>query len=213
MTILASNIRLLRKEAFLTTKQLAEELSVTEALIKDWEKGVSEPNDQQLIRLCKILKMPYEDIRDRDMETERNEALRAMKSSTTRRVYNWYFGEKKWTIFRFSYLAFFVIGVALVILLASWFTAKTDFSGLVGNDLIYARQTTLIVNLIHCASPFCFISGAFMVIWLIIKEQINLRWWYLFLLPLISSMIQLAGTLLTIPFLIYTIICLVRKKK
>ena len=49
------NLRKIRKHKNLTQKELAELLGVSDNGISNWEKGVSRPDIDQVVRICEIL--------------------------------------------------------------------------------------------------------------------------------------------------------------
>ena len=52
----------LRRKKFLTQKQLAELLGVTDTLVSSWERGVYQPRLSNLKKLCEILDVSLDDI-------------------------------------------------------------------------------------------------------------------------------------------------------
>ena len=62
MSIIASNLKLLREEASLTIEELSEKTGINISLIEGFENNKYVPNEYQLEILCKILKMPADEI-------------------------------------------------------------------------------------------------------------------------------------------------------
>lgn len=116
MSILSKNLKLLRKESYLSFEEIVEKIGVTEEEFIKWEEGISEPDEYTLEVVCQVLRMPYEDVRVRDLTLEREEALKQMKESGVRKDYDWYFGSRAVKLFHIGYIAYFIIGIVLVFL-------------------------------------------------------------------------------------------------
>ena len=59
MSILSKNLKLLRKESYLSLEEIAEKVGASEEKILEWEEGVSEPNDIILEKLCQPYWRPH----------------------------------------------------------------------------------------------------------------------------------------------------------
>ena len=51
-----------RKNAGLTQKQVAEKLNISNSTLVKWEKGIAFPKPHQVIPICKLYNMDYDDI-------------------------------------------------------------------------------------------------------------------------------------------------------
>jgi transcriptional regulator with XRE-family HTH domain len=51
-----------RKNAGLTQKQVAEELKISNTTVVKWENGSSFPKPDQIMPICKLYNMNYDDI-------------------------------------------------------------------------------------------------------------------------------------------------------
>lgn len=56
--MLSENIRTVRKEKGISQEELAVQLNVVRQTVSKWEKGLSVPNAQLLIKLAEILEVP-----------------------------------------------------------------------------------------------------------------------------------------------------------
>ena len=77
--MLGANIKLLREEARLTKEQLAEKVNISVEELTNIEKGKIIPDNRLLKQMCVYLRISVEDILERDIVEERNEAGRRMK--------------------------------------------------------------------------------------------------------------------------------------
>lgn len=79
MSILASNLRLLRKQKNITQSDLAEQLSVQRTMISAYEDGRSEPKLATLHLLAEILEVGLEEFLIHDIEKQGRKALQKRK--------------------------------------------------------------------------------------------------------------------------------------
>ena len=111
MKYIATNIKVLREEARLSYEDLNEITNIDINRLKMIEKGKIVPTTEEVELLCKPLRIHYEDIIERDILSERNDAGRRMKKSAERRNYNWYLGDKKVLALYLSYFLVSLIGL------------------------------------------------------------------------------------------------------
>ena len=127
---ISENIRKLRREADMTQEKLAEFLCVSPQTVSKWEKGLSVPDSELLIRLAEILEVPVSRLLGSKIEAEEqpdalaeqlsriNEQL-AIKNRRAKRVR--------------KAIAFIVGGIIavyiLILILATVFTFSPDSSG------------------------------------------------------------------------------------
>ncbi len=219
MSVLSKNIKLLRKESFLSFEEIVEKIGVTKEEFLEWEEGVSEPNEYVLEKVCQVLKMPYEDIRDRDLTLEREEALNKMKKTgAIRRNYDWYFGSKTEKLFHVGYIMYFVVGLIVAILVFNFMQSLYgDYSELLefypGYTIEELKLKLFFENLTTCLSFYTFGAGIFILIWYFKRHTFVFRWWYIMWIGILLTLLSIIGAVGCIPFFIYSIVKLFPKKR
>jgi transcriptional regulator with XRE-family HTH domain len=96
---LASNIKILREEARLTIAEFAAKANVSVDTVIGWEKGTIKVYTKDLLVICPILRISEEDIRTRDIKSEREDAYKRMKSKGSRKNFDWYYGSTSKVIY------------------------------------------------------------------------------------------------------------------
>lgn len=218
MSVLSRNLKLLRKESYLSFEEIVEKIGVTEEEFLAWEEGVSEPNELQLEIACKVLKMPYEDIRERDLTLERDEALAQMKGGKTRKNYDWYFGSRTAKLFYIGYIVYFVVGLVITYLVWDFLQSLYgDYSVL---QEVYPEMTisqiklmVMFEDLVSCLSVFAFGAGIFMAVWYFKRHTFRFSWWYILWFSLLLTIFVIIAAIGCIPFFVYSIIQLLPKNK
>lgn len=124
------NLKALRKKKGITQEELAARLNVVRQTVSKWEKGLSVPDSELLIKLAEILEVPVSQLLGSKIETaEQPDALAeqlsrineqlAIKNRRAKRVW--------------KAIAFIVGGIiavyVLVLILATVFTFSPDSSG------------------------------------------------------------------------------------
>ena len=124
------NLKALRKRKGITQEELATRLNVVRQTVSKWEKGLSVPDSELLIKLAEILEVPVSQLLGSKIETaEQPDALAeqlsrineqlAIKNRRAKRVW--------------KAIAFIVGGIiavyVLVLILATVFTFSPDSSG------------------------------------------------------------------------------------
>ena len=94
MSSIHTNIRVLREEARLSQEEFAEQLNVDVQTVKLWEKGKIDPSDDEITKMCPILRIHKEDFLERDILAERTNANSKMKRGQHRSNYDWYYGNR-----------------------------------------------------------------------------------------------------------------------
>lgn len=61
-TIFSQNLKEIRKEHGKTQKEVAEYLKVVESCYANWEQGRTEPDIQNIIKLCEYFKVTADDL-------------------------------------------------------------------------------------------------------------------------------------------------------
>ena len=222
MSILASNLKLLREEASMSINDLSEKTGINEQLLIAFEEDRITPNEYQIEVLCRVLKMPSEDITTRDLKVERAEATKGMRSKETREQYNWYFGNKKRFIFFLCYLFYFVIATSLLI----WFIANKIVSEGITWELLkesyyyynysypFAIYLVLVFwQLFKYAMIIYGLGASFFIIFdFLWGRRVYFRWWYIFWIGVIFTLVVFLGIFGALPYFIYTIVRLIRGK-
>ncbi|MBQ8293165.1 MAG: helix-turn-helix transcriptional regulator [Bacilli bacterium] len=219
MSILSKNIKLLRKESFLSFEEIVEKIGVTEEEFLKWEEGLEEPNDLILERVCQVLKMPFEDIKERDLTLEREEALSQMKKTgTIRKNYDWYFGSKSEKLFHIGYIAYFIIGLVAAFFVANLLQKSYgDLEELLefypGYTIEELKMVFYFQSLISCLSVYSFGASVFILIWYFKRHTFTFSWWYILWFSVLLTVMTIIGAIGCIPFFIYSIIKLFPKNK
>lgn len=218
MSILSKNLKLLRKESYLSFEEIVEKIGVTEEEFIEWEEGISEPDDDTLELACQVLKMPYEDIRERDLTLEREDALKQMKGSESRKNYDWYFGSKSVKLFHIGYIAYFVLGLAITIFI--WI--KMIPSDEMVNELLeynigmtfeQLKLEIMLGNFVSCFSVFAGGAGIFIAIWYFKRHTFRFSFWYILWFGVLLTVFVIISAIACIPFFVYSIIQLFPKSK
>lgn len=218
MSVLSKNLKLLRKESYLSFEEIVEKIEVTEDEFLKWEEGILEPNDLQLEKICEVLKMPYEDIRERDLTLEREEALSQMKVGKIRKNYDWYFGSRATKLFYIGYITYFILGLVGVFLVWRFMQSLYgDYSVLLE---VYPNKTieqikliVMLEDLVSCLSVYAFGTGIFMAIWFFKRHTFHFSWWYILWFSLLLTIFVIISAIFCIPFFIYSIIQLFPKNR
>ena len=128
MSILSSNLKLLREELSMSVEDLSYRVGISASDIEAYEKGTKIPNASNLIKLCETLRVPYEDVMERDLSEERKTAQQEMKKAykeSKEGEFDWYYGNKKEKRFFVFYMIYFVLGLALAGV-AIWFVVTSS---------------------------------------------------------------------------------------
>lgn len=209
MSILSSNLKLLREESRLSIDELAYKVDVSASDIDAFEKGTKIPNAQTLVKLCEVLRVPYEDVMDRDLTEERKLATQEMKKlykQSSSGELDWYYGNKKDKLLFILYMIYFVLGL-VISGLALWFIiSNLNFEVLqeyypeAELPLIKAQ---MIVNAVSwVGSVFGLGAGVFIIIDYFKSHTFVFKWWYIFFISLIFTIISIGGLVLSIPFFV-----------
>lgn len=77
--MLSKNLKIFRKRKGLTQENVAEDLNVVRQTISKWEKGISVPDADMLIRLAEILDVSVSELIGSDVTDEKNEDMIAVE--------------------------------------------------------------------------------------------------------------------------------------
>lgn len=203
---LFSNIKQLRLEKRLTTKELASLIHVDEALVISWEKNQAIPSPKQIKEMITYLKISYADMMTRDILAERLEAERRIKHSKERANYDWYYGSRTRIILYLVYLTC----VPSIFLLAA-----LGFGNLINNIFKYSTlysifndATKYLVSYGICS----IISGVIITIRFFTRINYRFQLWHIFWISTLFWLVLVIGVLATIPYYIYIIVILIVKR-
>lgn len=190
MKYISTNIKVLRQEARLSYEELSEITGISVENLKLFEKGKLVPNEFEIRALCSPLRIHYEDIIERDILSERNDAGKRMKRSSERNNYNWYLGNKK--VFGL-YLGYF-LGIIVLLVVVTLLSKVTNLTILPlfdenGNWLCATFFTSFLTGYVITS----YVSGICFVIWLLIKHNYKFKMWHLFLFSIIGSVVSILG--------------------
>lgn len=212
MSIISTNIKQLRIEARLSIEELAEKTNIDAERIRQFEKGKLEPSNAELQLLCPVLRIHLEDMLERDILAERNEAYKNMKKDKNYRTnYNWYLGDKK------KLLLYSLILVLLPLLYFIIFYFNNQAKILVDQQIAEGLldESTRISLLWVIISPLFFlgIPVGGVIIWLIfVIKQLRFQPIYIFWFLIGLSLIELLGIIGFIPLWIFSFIQVVFKR-
>ena len=77
--MLSKNLKIFRKRKGLTQENVAEALNVVRQTISKWEKGISVPDADMLIKLAEILDVSVSELIGSDVTDEKNEDMIAVE--------------------------------------------------------------------------------------------------------------------------------------
>ena len=82
---IGENIRLFRRQASLTQKELAEKLYRSESAVRMWELGKSEPDSDTLINMANIFRISVDDILGKEPEKKPTSKVLSLSDTFTPR--------------------------------------------------------------------------------------------------------------------------------
>ncbi len=77
--MLSKNLKIFRKRKGLTQENVAEALNIVRQTASKWEKGISVPDADMLIRLAEILDVSVNELIGSDIADEKNEDMIAVE--------------------------------------------------------------------------------------------------------------------------------------
>lgn len=204
--MLGANIKLLREEARLTKEELAEKVNISVEELTNIEKGKIIPDNKLLKQMCVYLRISVEDILERDIVAERNDAERRMKSSSVRKDYNWYLGDRKKLAMYISYLI--VIPVTFILALLLFSQTKEILVNELEMPVFQANIRIFMWSyLITCLPTFVYV-----LLFIIKKYSVTFRWWYLLILQFIFTIGMLLAAIALVPGIFYSMYQIFIKK-
>lgn len=79
LNMLSKNLKIFRKRKGLTQENVAEALNIVRQTASKWEKGISVPDADMLIRLAEILDVSVNELIGSDIADEKNEDMIAVE--------------------------------------------------------------------------------------------------------------------------------------
>lgn len=205
--MLGDNIKLLREEARLSRAELAEKVGISEQVLTDIEKGLARPSDRLLEKMCVYLRISLEDIKTRDIVSERQEALKNMKKDKTRGDYNWYLGSKTKMAFYISYLI--IIPATFLLTLFCFLLPQKE----VMMELFEWTEQQAMLGCFTYAYLFCaFPTLVYLIIFVFKNIKIRLQWWMIFLVQFIIGLAGAAAVIAVIPGIVYSLYQVIVKR-
>ena len=77
--MLSKNLKIFRKRKDLTQENVAEALNIVRQTVSKWEKGISVPDADMLIRLAEVLDVSVSELIGSDVADEKNEDMIAVE--------------------------------------------------------------------------------------------------------------------------------------
>ena len=77
--MLSKNLKIFRKRKGLTQENVAEALNIVRQTVSKWEKGISVPDADMLIRLAEVLDVSVSELIGSDVADEKNEDMIAVE--------------------------------------------------------------------------------------------------------------------------------------
>lgn len=219
MSYTAKNLKVLRNEANLSFSELEELTGIDEEILREFENGRLTPSYSQLVTLCRVLKMPVEDIDVRDLEEERRIATAQMKKHS-RNDYNWYFGDRKRLLFLIGYIVYFCLGIGILGLIYYYKFSNLDLEMMYYEYQQYYYMPSfeqfafeyIYSEVINSLYVFGLGAAIFMVVDYYSRHTFVFHWYLLFFLGMIITLAQIIGLLGSIPFLVIVIRRIILKK-
>lgn len=192
MPYISTNIKILREEARLSKEEFAEKMGVSVETVNLWEKGKLEPTDKEIEKMCPMLRIHIEDFLERDILSERNDAGRRMKKGSSRNNYNWYFGSRLQMAYYVSYLV-----IIPIVFISIFLLSKNTLTEL---QQEYPEFITGSINFqasIYASFVVGFISGIYIFVYLFRSRIIVFKWWFVFWISAIISIMTVIGLITT----------------
>lgn len=127
--MLGENIKTLRKNKGFTQEELAIRLNVVRQTVSKWEKGLSVPDAEMLLKLAEILETSVPQLLGADIYTEKSDSEKneiaqqlsrineqlAIKNRRTRKI---------WKAIGITFLAIVLFNILLIVFATPMYTAK-----------------------------------------------------------------------------------------
>lgn len=194
MSNIHTNIKVLRTEARLTQEEFAEKIGVSTETVVLWEKGKLDPTEKEITLMCPVLRIHEEDFLERDILAERNDAGRRMKQGSTRTTYNWYYGNRTTMAFYISYLI--LLPVVMVLTYFVMNGILHEIHSMVSMD--YSRYIK-IYTIVYTIASGGVVTSVYLLIYLFKNRIIRFRYWYIFIIGTLISILIVVSSIAMIP--------------
>ena len=182
-----TNIRVLREEARLSQEEFADQLNVDVQTVKLWEKGKINPSDEQITKMCPILRIHKEDFLERDILAERTNANNKMKRGKHRSNYDWYYGNRLNMAFYVSYL----IIIPIIMSITFIFVGNIYDLSLEQEMIERISSYKIIYQIVYMFLSGGFISSIYVLIYIFKKGILRFQWWFIFWISFAVSILTI----------------------
>ena len=157
-----------------------------------WEKGKINPSDDEITKMCPILRIHKEDFLERDILAERTNANNKMKRGQHRSNYDWYYGNRLNMAFYVSYLILIpIIMIVTFILVGNIFDASLEQEMM--EELSSYR---MIYQIVYMFLSGGFISSIYVFIYIFKKGILRFQWWFIFWISFAVSILTIICSIL-----------------
>ena len=191
-----TNIRVLREEARLSQEEFADQLNVDVQTVKLWEKGKINPSDEQITKMCPILRIHKEDFLERDILAERTNANNKMKRGKHRSNYDWYYGNRLNMAFYVSYL----IIIPIIMSITFIFVGNIFDLSLEQEMIERISSCKIIYQIVYMFLSGGFISSIYVLIYIFKKGILRFQWWFIFWISFAVSILTIICGILLLAF-------------
>ena len=202
---LPSNIKVLREEARLSVEQFAEKVGVSVQTVLNWENGSQKVYTKDLLVICPILRISEEDILERNIKAEREDAYLRMKKGNTRKDFNWYYGNKNKVIFYLIPLILIPVAALLTWLIVSNLSVFAESIEVLESNNI---EVPIILRYYYFFYPYfaaTIVGSVFIIIEVIKRFRRYFRWWYILMAISFSTLLFGLLAIMLLPYYIYCI--------
>lgn len=202
---LPSNIKVLREEARLSVEQFAEKAGVSVQTVLNWENGSQKVYTKDLLVICPILRISEEDILERNIKAEREDAYLRMKKGSTRKDFNWYYGNKNKVVFYLIPLILIPVAALLTWFIVSNLSVFAESIEVLESNNI---EVPIILRYYYFFYPYIaatLVGSVFIIIEVIKRYRRYFRWWYIVMAISFSTILFCLLAVTLLPYYIYCI--------
>ena len=202
---LPSNIKILREEARLSVEQFAEKVGVSVQTVINWENGLQKVYTKDLLVICPILRISEEDILERNIKAEREDAYLRMKKGNSRKDFNWYYGNKNKVIFYLIPLILIPVIAVITWLIVFNLSVFTETIGALESNNV---DVPIILKYYYFFYPYfaaTIVGSVFIIIEVIKRFRRYFRWWYILMAISFSTLLFGLLAIMLLPYYIYCI--------
>ena len=187
---------------------IAQEAEISNIYVVESEealKMISFSDTKDLLIICPILRISEEDIRTRDIKSERESAYKRMKQKGSRKSFDWYYGSKAKVIYYLLPIILIplaaLIGYFVSLTMTEYYKELSELWFEAGNSA--PNYLFQYYNIIYPIIAGCGCALIFMIIEVIRRFRQYLKWWYIMLAISFFSVLFVIACVATIPFYIY----------